>query len=308
MLREVSKEEYRKYFTVDHHPYITEVFIALNEKKQERVIRLMSDKCSSIGLLVGLKEGKLRSPFSAPFGGFHYTHEYIDYSLIEEFLTDLKEYITDNGLEKISITLPPDLYQENMNAKLVNAFIRLGYKMEIPDMTNCVNLIEFNGNWVKSEIGRNCRRAVKNGFMFSVATEREEMEEVYKLVQKNREGLGRKIHMTFDDVLEVADIFPVDFFSIREKDGNYIGAAILYRAHKTIVQGIFMGGDLEKRNLGVIDFMYMSCSNYYKEMGFKYIDLGTSSLDGEPNVGLLRFKEIHHGETSLRYSFTWKNE
>lgn len=306
MLVEVSKEEYRRHFRTDPHPYITEAFIALNEKKQERVIRLMSDKCTSIGLLVGLKEGMIRSPFSAPFGGFHYTHEYIDYDLIQEFLSDLKEYVFSKRLEKMLITLPPDLYQENMNAKLVNAFIRLGFKMETPDITNYVNLNKYDGTWVKSETGRICRKAVKNGLLFSVVKERDEMEEVYRVVQRNREGLGRKIYMTFEDIMEVMDIFPVDFFAIREKDGSCIGAAVLYRAHKTIVQGIFMGGDLEKRNLGVIDSMYMNSYNYYKEMGFQYIDLGTSSLDGEPNIGLLRFKEIHRGETSLRYTFTLK--
>ena len=306
MLVEVSKEVYRKHFITDPNPFITEAFIGLNEKKQDKVIRLMSDKYTSIGLLVGLKGGEIRSPFSAPFGGFHYTHEYMDYNLVYEFLSDLKEYVANEGLEQVSITLPPDVYQVNMNAKLVNAFIRLGFTLETPDITGWVNLKEFDGKWIKSEIGRNCRRAIKLGLTWSVATERDEMEEAYKVVQRNREGLGRKIHMTLDDILEVMNCFPVDFFVIREMNGNYVGAAVLYRGHETIVQGIFMGGDLEKRNLGVIDFMYMNCYNYYKEMGFNYIDVGTSSLEGEPNPGLLRFKEVHHGKTSLRYTFTWR--
>lgn len=306
MLVEVSKNDYRKHFPADRNPYINENFIALNEKKQDRVIRLMNKNERSIGLLAGLKDGVLRSPFSAPFGGFHYKREQVAYELVYDFLTDLKEYVVNEGLEEILITLPPDVYQVNMNAKLVNAFIRSGFTMQIPDLNSCVDLREFDGKWHKSEIAQNCRKAINHGLVWSVATNMDEMREAYRVIYQNREGLGRKIYMTLEDILKVMDVFPVDFFLIKEADGNCVGGAVLYRGYETIVQGIFMGGDLEKRNLGIIDYMYLNVFNYYKELGFHYIDMGTSSLQGEPNTGLLRFKEIHSSETSLKYTFTWR--
>ncbi len=307
MLVEVSKEEYRKHFPTDASPFISEAFVGLTEKKQEKVIRLMKKDDPSMGLLVGLKDGIVRSPFSAPFGGFHYSHEYMFYNPVHAFLSDLKEYVAYEGLKKLSITLPPDLYQVNMNAKLVNAFIQLGFTMELPDMNNWVNLKEFDGVWIKSVVGQNCRKAVKHGLVWSVATERKELEEAYVVIHRNREEQGRKIYMTLEDILEVRKVFPVDFFLIREQNGNCVGAAIFYRGHEKIVQGIFLGDDLEKRNLGIMNYMYMNVYHYYKEMGFEYIDLGTSSLEGEPNPGLIRFKELHNCETSLRYTFTWRS-
>lgn len=306
MLVEVSKKEYRKYFPADFSPFVSEDFIALNEEKQDQVIRLIKKGEYSIGLLVGLKEGVLKSPFSAPFGGFHYKHEHLAYELVYEFLSDLKEYLISKEIKKFSITLPPNLYQVNMNAKMVNALIRLGYEMELPDLNNWVNLKEFDGEWTKSVVAQNCRKAVKHGLKWSVVTDMNGMKEVYQVIHRNREGLGRKIYMTLEDILKVKEVLPVDFFIIREVTGNCVGGAVLYRGHESIIQGIFMGSDLEKRNLGVIDYMYMNVYNYYKEMGFEYIDLGTSSLKGEANPGLLRFKEIHNSETSLRYTFTWK--
>src|SRR5690554_5016636 len=305
MLGEVSKKEYRRYFTTDPSPFISEAFIALNEKKQDRVIRLIKEGNYSMGLLVGLKDGIMRSPFSAPFGGFHYRNEQLAYDLVYEFLSSLKEYALKEQLKEISITLPPDLYQVNMNAKLVNAFIHLGFTMEMPDINNWINLKEFDGVWIKSVVGQNCRKAAKHGLVWSVATGMEEMMEAYDVIHRNREEQGRKIYMNLKDILEVRKIFPVDFFLIREKNGNCVGAAIFYRGHEKIVQGIFLGDDIEKRNLGIMNYMYMNVYQYYKEMGIEYIDLGTSSLNGEPNSGLIRFKEIHNCETSLRYTFTW---
>lgn len=308
MLVEVSKVEYRKHFPTDASPFISEAFVDLIEKKQDRVVRLMKEGDPSIGLLVGLKDGKLCSPFSAPFGGFHYNHEYMFYNVVHEFLSDLKEYVSREGLKQVVITLPPDLYQVNMNAKLVTAFIQLGYTMENPDVNNWVNLLEFDGKWTKSVVAQNCRKAIKHGLKWSIATEMKEYEEAYEVIHNNREEQGRKILMNLEDILEVKKVFPVDFFLIRENNGNSVGAAIFYRGHEKIVQGIFLGDDMEKRNLGVMNYLYMNIYQYYKEIGFEYIDLGTSSLKGEPNEGLIRFKELHNCKTSLRFTFTWRPE
>lgn len=308
MLVEVSKVEYRKHFPTDASPFISEAFVDLIEKKQDRVVRLMKEGDPSIGLLVGLKDGKLCSPFSAPFGGFHYNHEYMFYNVVHEFLSDLKEYVSREGLKQVVITLPPDLYQVNMNAKLVNAFIQLGYTMGLPDINNWVNLNEFDGTWVKSVVAQNCRKAVKHGLTWSVATERKELEETYQVIYNNREEQGRKIFMTLEDILEVRKVFPIDFFQIRDKEGKVVGASIFYRGHEKIIQGVFMGDDMEKRNLGTMNYMYSNIYEYYKELGYEYIDLGVSSLEGEPNHGLIRFKELHNSKTSLRFTFTWEPE
>jgi hypothetical protein len=305
MLVEVSQKDYKRHFSTNKSPFVSEDFISLNEYKQDKIVRLMKEGVYSIGLLAGLKDGVLRSPFSAPFGGFHYRHEHLSYELIYEFLSDLKDYIVSEELKKIAITLPPDIYQKNMNAKLINAFIRIGFKLEVPDLNSCIDLKKFDGKWTKSEVAGNCRKAINNNLEWAIATGIDDMESAYEVIYKNREGLGRKIHMTLEDILKVKDIFPVDFFIIREGNGNCIGAAVIYRGHKSIAQGIFMGSDLEKRNLGVIDLMYMKVYEYYKKLGYEYIDLGTSSLEGEPNPGLLRFKENHNSITSLRYSFSW---
>lgn len=305
MLVEVSKEVYRRRFPNDSNLFITEPFIGLVESRSERVVRLMKEDESSLGLILGIKEGIAKSPFSAPFGGFHYSHEHLSYQVVSDFLSDLKDYIVSEGLKKLCITLPPDLYQINMNAKLVNAFIRLGFTMATPDITNWADLQKFDGTWTKAVVGQNCRKAVKHGLTWSLVTDRKSMEDAYEVIFRNREEQGRKIYMTLDDLLEVNGIIPVDFFLIRDSNGTGIGAGVFYRGHERIVEGVFLGDDMEKRNLGTMNFLYKNCYEFYKELGFDYIDLGTSSLEGEANTGLIRFKELHNCFTSLRYTFSW---
>lgn len=305
MLIDISKKSYRGYFNTDHSPFISEAFIGLVEHKTERLIRLVDEDDLSMGLILGLKDDALCSPFSAPFGGFHYRHEHMSYDTVYNFISNLKIFISEHGFKRVIITLPPDIYQKNMNAKFVNAFTRLGFIMSTPDIQNCMNLKNFDGIWTKGTVGQNCRRAIKNKLSCNVVTDEKSMKDAYEVISRNRIDQEREIHMTLDDILKVKNILPVDFFLVKDSVGCNVGAGVFYRGHDKIIQGIFLGDDMEKRSLGIIDFLVMNIYEHYKKMNFEYIDLGISSMGGNPNVGLIRFKEIHNCESSLRYTFWW---
>ena len=78
MLVEKDISTYRRYFPVDSNPFISERFIELNRDKVDRIIRLVDESGEPvIGLVAGIKDGILKSPFSAPFGGFHFRKDNI---------------------------------------------------------------------------------------------------------------------------------------------------------------------------------------------------------------------------------------
>jgi hypothetical protein len=271
----------------------------------DKIVRLSDENDTSIGLLGGLKDNIIYSPFSAPFGGFHYLHGHLSYDKIFSFVANLKEFVAENGFERIVITLPPDIYQSNMNAKLVHAFIKQGFNMAVPDIVNILNLKKFNGKWVKSSVAQNCRKAIRNKLSFAVVTDEKSMKDAFEIICRNRTSQSRQVRMNFQDVLNVNDIIPLDFFLVKDKAGNSVGSSIFYRGHQTIVQGVFLGDDIEKRSLPIMDFLFMNIYDFYKKLDYEYINLGTSSSDGEPNIGLIRFKEIHNCDTVLQYTFSW---
>lgn len=305
MLRETSKEVYRSYFTQDPHPYLTEGFLELVKQKTDKVVRLIvSEGDISIGLIAGVKDNVLSAPFSAPFSGFHYIHDDVYYSNIFDFLAQLKDYAVVQRLEKMSFILPPDIYNSSINAKFVNAFVRQGYTMEIPDIVSWIDLNHFNGNWTRKRIEESCKSAIKNKLTFGLVTEEKSMREAYEVIVNNRTYLGREIFMNFDNLMDVNTLFPVDFFLVKNKDGENSGAAIFYRGHPKIVQGIFWGDVIPRISIGIMDFLVFNLFNHYKNLGFDFIDLALSSKYGIPNEGLIRFKETHQCTSSLRYTFT----
>jgi len=306
MLIDVSKDIYRKYFTEDPHPFITEEFIKLVEHKTDKVVRLIEpDDKAILGLIAGVKNNVLSSPFSAPFGGLHFTNENIFYEEIFHFLTHLKEYAMNQNLTKIVITLPPNIYNTSLNAKLVNAFVRLDYTMHLPDIVNIVKLSDFNISNVKKIVKRKLKAAIKNNLTFIHITDEKKMAESYDVILNNRTMLGRDIYMSFADLMDVNKILPVDFFLVKNPDHENLGAAIFYRGHKNIVQAIFLGDIIPRKPFPTMDFLFVNLFSFYKNLGFDFIDLGLSSKDGIPNDGLIRFKEVHNSISSLRFTFSW---
>jgi len=304
MLVESDIISYRQYFPVDPNPFISEKFIELNRYKVDRVVRLVDDSSQPvIGLVAGIKNGVLKSPFSAPFGGFHFRKENIYSSEIDRFLQLLSDYAESILLNRIEIITPPDIYHMTFNAKMVNSLVRQGYQPALPEITNWVDLTRFDGMFRQKNSREYYRQAQRNNLVFSVAQNEREKEIIYDLICENRTKFGRPIYMTLDNILSTGEIWPVEFFKV-ESENNIVASAIFYRNHNEICYAVYWGDNDEGRPLRAMDFLLLNLFVYYKEAGFRYMDLGISTENGIPNEGLLRFKESHEAISSLRYRFT----
>ena len=304
MLIEVDKRTYYTIFTFDPNPFISERFIELNSSKADKVVWLVCDDGEhNIGLVAGIKDGVLKSPFSAPFGGVHFRKENIYISEIDKFINLLKQYSTANGLDGIEITMPPDLYHMTFNSKVSNSMFRHNFKSTVPDITNWVNLNNFKGVYSQKNSREYFRQAERNNLKFVITNDSSEKRKVYDLICFNRKKFGRPIFMTFEDVNNVSNIWSVDFFKVESAEQQIVASSIFYRNHPEICYAVFWGDNDEGRPLRAMDFMVLNLFMYYKNLGFKYIDLGISSESGIPNEGLMRFKESHEAVSSLRFRF-----
>ena len=307
MLIEVSAKEFKHRFDSDPHPFISEKFINLNKEKVDKVVRLVENKQKvSIGLIAGIKNNMLQVPFSAPFGGFHYRNESIYINKIEKFIENLLVYSKKQGIKEISLTLPPPIYQQSFNAKLVNTLIRIGFEMALPDITNWIELKYFNGKFSHRNSREYYQQAIRNNLSFSLLDGLDEKKSAFELICQNRIGFGRPIYMNFDDIIRTGELWPVDFFSVNNSDGKMLASGIFYQFPKKIAFAVFWGDNEIGRPLRAMDFLVFNLLDYYKSSGFEYIDLGKSTESGIPNEGLLRFKETHECFSSLRHSFIWK--
>ncbi len=309
MLSEVSAEQFENLFNIDPHPFISSKFIELNKHKVEKIVRLVKNQQKvSIGLIAGIKEGVLKAPFSAPFGGFHYRNESIYISEIEQFIEDLLLYVKKHEIHRINLTLPPAIYQKSFNAKVVNAMIRYGFRMDLPEITSWVKLQNFKEKFTYKNSGEYYRQAIRNNLKFYHINDIDIKKSAYELIRQNRILFGRPIHMDFDDIISTSKIWQVDFWGVKNPDGLMIASGIFYQFPSKIAYAVLWGDNETGRPLRAMDFLVFNLLTYYKSAFFEYIDLGISTESGVPNEGLLRFKETHESISSLRYSFSWNAE
>lgn len=308
MLVELDAATFHKFFPVDPHPYISEPFVELNKAKADVIIRLadVSDK-PSVGIIAGVKDGILRSPFSAPFGGFHFRKEILHIGELDDFLSTLKDYIISKNYKGIELILPPDIYHATFNAKTVNSLVRNEFQYHTPDLTSWIDLHNFNGAFTQKNSKEYYRQALRNDLLFEQVSDEKEERQIFEVIRENRARFGRPIYMTFEDILNTGKLWPVDFFKVESPENKIVASAIFYRCHPDICYAVFWGDTEEGRPLRAMDFLAFNLWSLYKEAGFRYLDFGTSTDSGIPNEGLLRFKESHEAITSLRYKFYWNS-
>lgn len=308
MLVEVSGKEYHQLFQTNPHPYVSLPFTELNGHKAERIIHLI-DKTGKIrlGLSAGVSGNIVKSPFSAPFGGFHFRRETAYAGEMETFISMLTDYFISNNIHGFHLILPPDIYHPSFNAKLVNVLIRSPFKMHVPDITGWVNLEAFDGTFNLKNSREYLRQANRNHLTFDVVNDMEGKRRVYELIKANRAQFGRPIFMDFDDLQKMEALWPVDYFSVG-RSGELVAGGICYRFDPEICYAVFWGDTETGRPLRAMDFLSHHLWMHYKSQHYKYIDLGVSTESGVPNEGLLRFKESHNATSSLRFRFSWHPE
>jgi len=160
----------------------------------------------------------------------------------------------------------------------------------------------FNGVFSQKNSREYYRQAQRNNLVFSMGHNERDKAGIYNLICENRSKFGRPVYMTLDNILSTGEIWPVEFFKV-ESEKNIVASAIFYRNHNDICYAVYWGDNDEGRPLRAMDFLLLNLFTFYREAGFRYMDLGISTENGIPNEGLLRFKESHEALSSLRYRF-----
>ncbi|MBD5246097.1 MAG: GNAT family N-acetyltransferase [Barnesiella sp.] len=292
MITELTAEQYKALGFTPMHCYNSTDFVALNAGKVQCVHYLAWFDHEKLWatLILGEDEDSLRSPFSAPFGGFDCLHLPTD-EMVETIFNDLKMFASGKG-KNLYITLPPPFYSSTIYSFAVRA-------MNDPSITVTA---DYNFHYTTADAPeydlhlprsarRNLRLANEAGFHFQLVMDEEKKKEVYDVIRSNREALGYPLRMTFNQVMDTSRIVNADFFLLRDNEKNPVAAAICFHAATGIVQLIYWGELLEYRRLHPMSLLAMHLFRHYYEAGITIVDVGPSSTDGIPNRGLCAFKQ-----------------
>lgn len=300
-LKRITSEEYSRLFGPGAHVFGSVAFNLLNCGKCDDLHFLAfcdGKNKARLGIILGERGGRLRSPFSAPFGGFEERGvQRLSYYL--ECLSELKKYGDDCGCEVV-ITFPPACYDGNssMFTRQILCSLAAGGHQLYTDFNYHYCLADFDS--FSERLWPNARRNLSTSqrcgleFEYCADPTPELIAEIYEIVRINHESHGYPVHMSLDDIMATSKVIDMDFFIVR-KEGRGVASAIIYRTSKEVVQLIYWGDLAEGRELRPMNFLSYNIVRHYAEnsgeSGVRYFDLGPASSDGIPAVGLCDFKE-----------------
>ena len=283
----------------------TGAFSELNSSRFEKVYYLLfTDTKTRLGIILGLQENVLKSPFSAPFGGFEYVSSDVKLYQIDAALKRLFDWATSEGFVGITIIPPPYFYQEDFTAKISNCFYRAGFETQNVELNYHFQTALLSDSYLQT-IWYNAKKNLKKAFAARLHFEKLESnqgEQAYTIIAQNRSERGFPLRLSYAQLVATSKVIVIDFFVVK-KESQIIGSAIVYHVAPSIVRVVYWGDLPSYSDYKTMNFLSYSVFKHYKEEGIKFIDIGHSTVDSIPNHGLCEFKESIGCSVSLLNEF-----
>jgi len=301
---ELASAEYGSLVKVPFSVFDSVPFNQLNAHKVEAVKYLIfNDGKNRFGIIAGIRDGTLRAPFSAPYACFSEIGKNNKVATYGSTVTSLLEYAKSLGLQRVSITLPPTVYDESHISKIWNGFYNAGFQVSSCDLNFQYDLCNFGQDY-EMTIDPKARQKLRASFRSNLIFEKtDDIKSAYEVIKKNRTAKNYPLWMTYENVLETIKIIKSDFFIVYTADRTAIASAMVYEVAVDKVQIIYWGNLPGSDELRPMNFMAFHVFQFYKNRGIKLVDIGPSTESSVPNLGLCDFKQAIGCTTSSKFAF-----
>jgi hypothetical protein len=240
---------------------------------------------------------------SSTFGGFTISRPVSGDALISFIGMIEAWFIKNTDANTLKISLPPHssgyscpdyqfycLYTQNYSIQACN----LSYAIEIKEL-------EFDDLVSQGNLKR-IKKCIKENLSVS-AVGLERLSNIYEVILNNRRLKGYPMSLSFDILEEQVRLFHKKFkLFIVECDGVVIAAAITIMLSPATLYVLYWGDALEYRSYSPIVLLCREIYQYCSQSNIRYLDIGTSTIDREPNFGLMDFKTDLGFSPNLKFS------
>ncbi len=291
---EVSKKEFKNVIFNPFHAYGMADFNDLNKQKCRSVhYFLFRESKFRLGIIGGIVDDVFLSSFSAPFGGFLFIKDSVGIEFFNEAIDLLVEWGKSQNIKSIKLTLPPPIYHESFITKQINSLYRKNFLIKSIDMNYVFFTDKFRNGYMESldQKSRNSlKSAIKQEFIFHKCENLGEKRLAYEIIEEHKKFKKYPIKMTWDQIEDTIQLIDADFFLLYLDDKTPIASAMVYHVSESVVQIIYWGDNRDYANLRVMNYLAYKLFEHYANT-HTVIDLGPSSVNSDPNIGLCRFKE-----------------
>jgi hypothetical protein len=221
------------------------------------------------------------------------------YLIVEHTVT----YFRTHGYKKIILTQPPLIYYSNPHQYIDFALMKNGFLYRKREITAVIALNRADPlTSFHADARRSTKKALREGVRVVIT---EDFATFYDILKHN---LGMRHNVspthTLDELLKLKKLFPdkIILFGAFHKH-TMLGGMVLFAVNSPVALAFYISHDDKFQAYRPVNLLFYEVIQWARNRGFKFLDLGTFTLDMEPNWGLGRFKENFNARGFLRDTY-----
>lgn len=230
------------------------------------------------------------SPLRSPFGSY-----LISSGISEKVLDDFVEYVEarlkNDGVKMIFLKNAPEAYSPRQHDLLHRVLFKQHYQLRQEQISAIVPVTDqpFQSQLHRSEKKR-LRKCKANGLVFDFVS-LNQLSEIYTFLKACKDEKGYEISMTLEQMMKLSSAFPNHFMLSRVTMNNELMAGnISIKVNESVLYNFYHDHHPAFNSLSPVVLLNEGLYQFCQEHQFKWLDLGTSMLDGAIKTSLLNFK------------------
>ncbi|MBD3368758.1 GNAT family N-acetyltransferase [Candidatus Fermentibacteria bacterium] len=227
---------------------------------------------------------------------------------VEKVMDAVVGYCRDRGWEGVRMTIPPQVYFRRPHNYIDFALSKQGLGYSKRELSAVIDLSRF-GEEVdlafRSSARRGVRKAIKNGIRVE---ENDDFGAFYPVLEtnlKDRHGV-RPTH-TLEELFLLRKLLGGEkvrqFVAVDDRD-RILAGMVMFHCNPRVTLAFYISHDEEFQKLRPVNLLYREVIDWARQMGYRYLDLGTFTLEMDVNYGLCRFKESFTARGRFRDTFS----
>lgn len=242
------------------------------------------------------------SPVIGTFGGISLLPG-LSSDIILKITACFSNYIDLNNLRPLDVILKPICHNLSQQSTLLSGLLSNGFLIDFVDLDQYLKVddLSFAEKLKRNNLKRLNKCLVAN-FTFSLVSDNSDLLIVYNTIKLNRESKGYSMSLTFEQVLKSKNYFPnrYFFFAAKNAQGLVVASSICLNLGNGILYVFYWGELPEYKDYSPVVFLANGIYGFCKNHKYQILDIGTSSVTGEPNIGLINFKNGIGCENSIK--------
>ncbi len=271
---------------------------------------MIRDGAALAAVMPALVRDEQGSPTLISYGGASYGGLVVAPGLgiadINKICEATVEHWSQQGIKRMLVTQPPLVYYAQPHQYIDFCWAKLGFAYLKREITAVIPLEFRDEDAIVASFRQETRTALRKGQKAGIEVKQsDDLDEFYHILEKNlSQRHNVKPTHTVEELKKLKKLLPDDIIQFTAYQGKKALAGItVFVCNPRVILAFYISHEQKYQELRPVNSVYHEVIRWGWQNGFKHLDLGTFTLNMQPNWGLGKFKENFGAKGFLRETF-----